>query len=67
MWFIGVEVEQETSAPPPKKKILEPRLILFCNHYHMHAVQVIILQCIAAQLFDPAYHRLFLNHTCLEP
>ena len=20
MWFIGVEVEQETSAPPPKKR-----------------------------------------------
>ena len=20
MWFIGVDVEQETSAPPPKKK-----------------------------------------------
>ena len=20
MWFLGVEVEQETSAPPPKKK-----------------------------------------------
>ena len=20
MWFIGVEVEKETSAPPPKKK-----------------------------------------------
>ena len=20
MWFIGAEVEQETSAPPPKKK-----------------------------------------------
>ena len=20
MWFIGVEVEQETGAPPPKKK-----------------------------------------------
>ena len=20
LWFIGVEVEQETSAPPPKKK-----------------------------------------------
>ena len=20
MWFIGVEVEQETNAPPPKKK-----------------------------------------------
>ena len=26
MWFIGVEVEQETSAPPPKK-ILDPPLI----------------------------------------
>ena len=21
MWFIGVEVEQETSAPPPKKNL----------------------------------------------
>ena len=28
MWFIGVEVEQETSAPPPKK-ILDPPLIIF--------------------------------------
>ena len=27
MWFIGVEVEQETSAPPPKK-ILDPPLML---------------------------------------
>ena len=26
MWFIGVEVEQETSAPPPKK-ILGPPLM----------------------------------------
>ena len=26
MWFIGVEVEQERSAPPPKKKILDPPL-----------------------------------------
>ena len=25
VWFIGVEVEQETSAPPPKK-ILDPPL-----------------------------------------
>ena len=25
MWFIGVEVEQETSVPPPKK-ILDPPL-----------------------------------------
>ena len=27
MWFIGVKVEQETSAPPPKK-ILDPALSL---------------------------------------
>ena len=27
MWFIGVEAEQETSAPPPKK-ILDPPLNL---------------------------------------
>ena len=27
MWFIGVEVEQEMSAPPPKK-ILDPPLTL---------------------------------------
>ena len=27
MWFIGVEIEQETSAPPNKKKILEPPLL----------------------------------------
>ena len=26
MWFIGAEVEQETSAPPPKK-ILDPTLV----------------------------------------
>ena len=28
MWFIGVEVEQETSAPP-LKKILDPPLLWF--------------------------------------
>ena len=27
MWFIGIEVEQETSAPP-RKKILDPPLAL---------------------------------------
>ena len=26
MWFIGVEAEQKTSAPPPEKKILDPPL-----------------------------------------
>ena len=34
MWFIGVEVEQETSAPPPKKNpgstpVISPRLIMY--------------------------------------
>ena len=27
MWFIGVEVEQETSAPPPKKSWIRPCLL----------------------------------------
>ena len=29
LWFIGVEVEQETSAPPPKK-IQDPPLFCIC-------------------------------------
>ena len=28
MWFIGVEVEQETTAPPPKKILDPPWLLL---------------------------------------
>ena len=28
MWFIGVEIEQETSAPPPKKNLDPPLCIL---------------------------------------
>ena len=31
MWFIGVEEEQETSAPPPKK-ILDPPLLRIHEH-----------------------------------
>ena len=35
MWFIGVEVEQETSAPPPKK-ILDPPLVhVLLSHAHL--------------------------------
>ena len=30
MWFIGVEVEQETSAPPPKKN---PGFAAFIVYY----------------------------------
>ena len=34
MWFIGVEVEQETSAPPPKKNPgSAPVLCLQTNGY----------------------------------
>ena len=34
MWFIGVEVEQETSAPPPKKNPgSAPGTILFNPRY----------------------------------
>ena len=42
MWFIGVEVEQKTSAPPPKK-ILDPpllpkKIVLACrgNIFYTH-------------------------------
>ena len=31
MWFIGVEVEQETSAPPPKKNSGYPLFLVFLN------------------------------------
>ena len=31
MWFIGVEVEQETSAPPPKKNPGYPLFLVFLN------------------------------------
>ena len=29
MWFIGVKVEQETSAPPPKKNPGSPPVLRF--------------------------------------
>ena len=34
MWFIGVEIEQETSAPPPKK-ILDPPLLSSMRSNHL--------------------------------
>ena len=48
MWFIGVEVKQDTSAPPPKK-ILDPPLL---NVIKMFTVQ--------QKLFLP-FSRLFLR------
>ena len=40
MWFIGVEVEQETSAPPPKKKswIRPWRAISFPFKTNLHEI-----------------------------
>ena len=34
MWFTGVEVERETSAPPPKK-ILDPPLLHHLPRYSL--------------------------------
>ena len=31
MWFIGVEVEQETSAPPPKKNPGSAPVVVLCS------------------------------------
>ena len=39
MWFIGVEVEQETSAPPPKK-ILDPPLLQMKVTICLQAIQL---------------------------
>ena len=37
MWFIGVEVEQETSAPPPKKNPgSAPGLVVLCEMVHLN-------------------------------
>ena len=39
MWFIGVEVEQETSAPPPKKNPRSARV----NHPFHQIVNFIVI------------------------
>ena len=41
-WFINVEVEQETSAPPPKK-ILDPPLLLFKEAVYKKSMSLIKL------------------------
>ena len=40
MWFIGVEVEQETSAPPPKKN---PRSAHVNHPFHQIVNFIVIL------------------------
>ena len=38
MWFIGIEGEQETSAPPPKKNLgSAPDEVVTLNHNSMVA------------------------------
>ena len=41
MWFIGVEVEQETSAPPPKK-ILDPPLFSKLTDLNFEKLKLIL-------------------------
>ena len=61
MWFIGVEAEQETSAPPPKKnpgsapvKNAHPfgtdTLIRVCLAFHGHIFR--ICECMSCRLFS---------------
>ena len=42
MWFIGVEEEQETSAPPPKKNPGSAPVTLF-SQCEMHEISVWIM------------------------
>ena len=38
MWFIGVEVEQETSAPPPKKNPGSAPATHVMHHSHLTGI-----------------------------
>ena len=51
MWFIGFEVEQETSVPPPKKKILDPPLWI---KWIMQLVPLTLIRWIVIYLVDSA-------------
>ena len=47
MWFIGVEVEQETSAPPPKKN-RGSAPVMECNNnvshsYYFYCICIIVV------------------------
>ena len=43
MWFIGVEVEQETSAPPPKKNPGSVPEIYLCKQEHFRIAWVFLI------------------------
>ena len=51
MWFIGVEVEQETSAPPPKK-ILDPPLLYLTKSYNETIMVLDLTNSRSKELFD---------------
>ena len=53
MWFIGVEVEQETSAPPPKKNLGSAPESRFSFH------RIIILILIRTTLTTVGHNALF--------
>ena len=45
MWFIGVEVEQETSAPPPKKNSgSAPEKVSFSTFFSPRVPVVFLLE-----------------------
>ena len=46
MWFIGVEVEQETSAPPPKKNPGSTP-----EHFHVNTMGCLI-SCLEVYIAD---------------
>ena len=56
MWFIGVEVEQETSAPPPKKNPgSAPATVLYIYRH--------IEKCICTCMRRSTYSRISITRT----
>ena len=68
VWFIGVEVEQETSAPPPKK-ILDPSLFylvfVFCSLLPSH-LNILNIFCESTSLLISYIYLLFSFTTMLD-
>ena len=64
MWFIGVEVKQETSAPPPKK-ILDPPLLSNTNMLTLENTSLKYLSPLSTEVhtdkneFDPVFSRIW--------
>ena len=54
MWFIGVEVEQETSAPPPKKNPGSAPAIVTPAHQQIKSTTFqVLFNCITEKLTGP--------------